>query len=149
MNLEEIYNKLEELENNLDFYQNRLEQLKSLVIPQATKYDKIMVDGGKHVDNLLKYVEIENEQQLETTILYIKGRIKDLNELKDKEINRLAKYGEVVKAVVCLKEREFKTDWNGKKRHLTWQEIADRVYCSPRSARTWYKLGTEERKRAI
>ena len=148
MTLEEIYNQLEELQNNLEFYENRLEQLKSLVTPQATKYDKIMVDGGKHVDNILKYVEKENEQQIEATILYIKGRIRDLNILKDKEIERLSKYGEVIKAVVCLKEREFKTNWNGKKEHLTWQEIADRVYCSRRAAINWYKLGIEERKRA-
>lgn len=149
MSLEEIYNQLEELENNLEFYENRLEQIKSIVIPQATKFDKIMVDGGKHTDNILKYVEIENSQQLENTISYINGRIKNLIELKDKEIERLAKYGECVRAVVCLKEKEFIKEWNGKKRHLTWQEIADRVYCSPRSARYWYKLGIEERKRTM
>ena len=54
MTLEEIYNQLEELENNLEFYENRLETLKSMVTPQATQFDKIMVDGGKHVDNILK-----------------------------------------------------------------------------------------------
>ncbi len=146
MTLEEIYNKLEELENNLEYYENRLEQLKSLVTPQATKFDKIMVDGGKHSDNILKYVELENQQQLEVTILYIKGKINDLNTLKEKEIQRLTKYGETIKAVVCLKEKEFVSE-RGKKRHLTWQEIADIVYCSPRSARYWYKLGIEERKK--
>ena len=52
MTLETIYKQLEELENNLEYYENRLESLKSLVLPQATKFDKIMVDGGKHVDNL-------------------------------------------------------------------------------------------------
>lgn len=147
MTLEEIYNKLEELHNNLEFYENRLEQLKTLVLPKATQFDKVLVDGGKRSDNFLKYVEIENEQQLEVTILYIKNKINDLETLKEKEIQRLSKYGETIKAVVCLKEREFKTDWNGKKRHLTWQEIADKVYCSPRSARYWYKLGIEERKK--
>ena len=149
MSLEEIYKKLEELENNLEFYQNRLEQIKSIVLPKATQYDKVMVDGGKHTNALLKYVEVENEQQLEVTILYIQGKIKDLNTLKDKEIERLAKYGECIRAVVCLKEKEFKTDWNGKKRHLTWDEIARKVYCSPRSARYWYKLGIEERKKSV
>lgn len=149
MSLEEIYKKLEELENNLEFYQNRLEQIKSIVLPKATQYDKVMVDGGKHTNALLKYVEVENEQQLEVTILYIQGKIKDLNTLKDKEIERLAKYGESIRAVVCLKEKEFKTDWNGKKRHLTWDEIARKVYCSPRSARYWYKLGIEERKKSV
>ena len=148
MLLEEIYNELEALQNNLEYYENRLEQLRSLVEPQATVYDKIMVDGGKHIDNVLKFVEIENDQQIEATIKYIKKRIEDLNILKDKEIARLSKYGDTIKAVVCLKEREFKTDWSGKKRHLTWQEIADKVYCSPRSARYWYKLGVEERKKS-
>lgn len=147
MTLEEIYNQLEELQNNLEFYENRLEQLKTLVLPKATQFDKVLVDGGKRSDNFLKYVEVESEQQLEVTILYIKNKINDLETLKEKEIQRLSKYGDTIKAVVCLKEREFKTDWNGKKRHLTWQEIADKVYCSPRSARYWYKLGIEERNK--
>ena len=152
MNLEKIYNDIEKLENDLSYYENRLESLKSLVTPQATKFDKILVDGGKHTDNILKYVEIENQQQLEVTILYIKGKLKDLNNLKDKEIERLTKYGETVKAVVFLKEKEFKVVYkNGRKtkRHLTWQEIADKVYCSKRTAQYWYKLGVQERKKVI
>ena len=151
INLEDVYNQLEELENNLEYYENRLEQLRTLVMPNATQFDKILVDGGKHTDNLLKYVELEDEQQLANTISYIKTKIRDLNTLKNKEINRLAKYGETIKAVVLLKEREFITDWvghNKKKRHLTWREIASRVYCSERSARYWYKLGIEERKKS-
>lgn len=148
MTLEDIYNQLEELENNLIFYENRLEKIKNLVMPKATQFDKILVDGGKHSDNILKYIEAEDELKLQSTIDYIKGRMKDLNDLKDKEIKRLSKYGEYVSAVVCLREKEFITEWNGKKRHLTWDEIANRVYCSPRTARYWYKSGTEERKRA-
>lgn len=149
MNLEDVYNQLEELQNNLEYYENRLEEIKSLVTPQATQFDKIMVDGGKHVDNILKFVEIENKQQLETTILYIKGRIRDLNKLKDKEIDRLAKFGEKGKAVVLLREKEFKTDYNGKKRHLTWVEIGQKLYCDERTAKRWYKLAIKERKRVL
>ena len=147
MTLETIYKNLEELENNLEYYENRLESLKSLILPQATQFDKIMVDGGKHIDNLFKYVELENKQQLETTILYIKSKIRDLNILKDKEIDRLAKFGETTKAVVFLREKDFIIDKNGKKRHLYWDEIADKVYCSEKSARNWYKLAIEERKK--
>ena len=152
MNLEKIYNEIEKLENDLVYYENRLESLKSLVLPQATKFDKVVVDGGKKSDNILKYVEIENQQQLEVTILYIKSKLRDLNNLKDKEIERLTKYGETIKVVVLLKEREFKVVYKkGKKakRHLTWQEIADKIPCSERSARYWYKLGIEERKRTL
>lgn len=148
MTLETIYKKLEELENNLEYYENRLESLKSLVLPQATQFDKVMVDGGKHIDNLFKYVELENKQQLEVTIMYIKSKIKDLNMLKDKEIDRLAKYGETTKAVVFLREKDFIIDKHGKKRHLYWNEIAEKVYCSEKSARNWYNLAVEERKRA-
>ena len=148
MTLESIYKELEKLENDLEYYENRLESLKSLVLPQATQFDKIMVDGGKHVDTLFKYVEIENRQQLEATILYIRAKINDLNVLKDKEIDRLAKFGETTKAVVFLRERDFIIDKHGKKRHLYWEEIADKVYCSEKSARNWYKLAIEERKKS-
>ena len=96
-----------------------------------------------------QYVELENREQLEVTILYIKSKIRDLNYWKEQEIDRLAKFGETIKAVVFLKEKEFITDYNGKKRHLYWQEIADKVYCSEKSARNWYKLATEERKKSI
>lgn len=148
MTLEDASKERERLENDLRFYENRLETIKSLVEPQATQFDKILVDGGKHIDNMLKYVEVENEQQLEVTILYIQSKINDIDTWINKEIKRLAKYGETVKAVVFLREKEFKTDSLGKKRHLTWEEIARKVYCSERSARTWYKLGTEQRKKS-
>lgn len=148
MTLEDASREREKLENDLKFYENRLETIKSLVEPKATQFDKILVDGGKHTDNMLKYVEIENKEQLEVTILYIKSKIQDIDTWIDKEVKRLAKYGETVKAVVFLREKEFKTDWHGKKRHLTWEEIARKVYCSERSARSWYKLGTEKRKKS-
>lgn len=147
MTLEDASKERERLENDLIFYESRLERLKSLVTPQATKYDKIMVDGGKHADSILKYVEAESEQQLEVTILYIKTKINDIDHWINQEIKRLSKYGETVKAVVFLREKEFKLDRKGKKRHLTWDEIAARVYCSERSARTWYQLGIEQRKK--
>lgn len=149
MTLETIYKELEKLENDLEFYENRLLALRSLVTPQATKFDKIVVDGGKVSNNLLKYVELENQQQLEVTIQYIKDKIKDLNNLKDKEIDRLAKYGETIKAVVFLREKDFIIDNSGKKRHLYWQEIADKVYCSEKSARNWYNLAIEGRKKGL
>ncbi len=149
MTLETIYKELEKLENDLEFYENRLLALRSLVTPQATKFDKIVVDGGKISNNLLKYVELENQQQLEVTIQYIKDKIKDLNNLKDKEIDRLAKYGETIKAVVFLREKDFIIDNSGKKRHLYWQEIADKVYCSEKSARNWYNLAIEGRKKGL
>ena len=79
MTLEDASKERERLENDLVFYQSRLEKLKCLVTPQATKFDKIMVDGGKHTDSILKYVEIENEQQLEVTILYIQSKLADID----------------------------------------------------------------------
>ena len=147
MTLEDASKERERLENDLIYYQNRLEKLKTLVTPQAVKFDKIIVDGGKHTDNILKYVEIENEQQLEVTILYIKSKIRDIDDWIEKEVERLAKYGETIKAVVYLRENEFKIDDKGNKRHLYWKEIADKIYCSERSARYWYKLAIEERKK--
>ena len=150
MTLEDASKERERLENDLRYYENRLDTLKGLILPQATQFDKVLVDGGKHTDNILKYVELENEQQLEITILYIKGKINDIDTWIDKEIKRLAKYGETIKAVVFLREKEFKIVYrNGKpkKIHLTWDEIASKIPCSEKTARNWYKLGIEERKR--
>lgn len=148
MNLEEIYKEIESLQNQLEYYQNRLTEITTLVMPKSTQYDTVIVDGGKHVDVINKYVELEDREQLKATIYYISRKIKNLNDLKDKEIERLTKYGEVVKAVVYLKEKEFKIDYYGRKRHLTWEEISKKVYCSPRSARYWYKLATKEREKS-
>lgn len=150
MTLEDASKERDRLENDLKYYESRLEELKSLVIPQATQYDKVLVDGGKHTDKVLKYVEVENEQQLEVTILYIKGKINDIDTWIKKEIKRLTQYGETVKAVVFLREKEFKVVYqNGqpKKRHLTWEEIANIIPCGITSAKNWYKLGIEERKK--
>ena len=149
MTLEDASKEKERLENDLVYYENRLEQIKSLVTPQAVKFDKIIVDGGKHTDNILKYVEVENEQQLEVTILYIRSKIRNIDNWIDKEIERLAKYGETVKAVVYLREKEFILDSSRRKRHLTWEEIARKVYCNEKTARLWYKLGTDQRKKEV
>lgn len=152
MTLEDASKERERLENDLRYYENRLDTLKGLILPQATQFDKVLVDGGKHTDNILKYVELENEQQLEITILYIKGKINDIDTWIDKEIKRLAKYGETIKAVVFLREKEFKVVYkNGKptKRHLTWDEIASKIPCNEKTARLWYKLGTKERNKSL
>lgn len=149
MTLEGVSRELERLENDLVYYENRLEEIKSLVRPQSIDPDKEVVDGGKHVNNILKYIEIENKEQLEVTILYIKSKIKDLEAWKSHEIERLAKYGETTKAIVFLREKEFIIDEKGRKRHLYWQEIADKVYCSEKSARIWYNLAVEERKKSL
>ena len=149
MTLEDASKEKERLENDLVYYENRLEQIKSLVTPQAVKFDKIIVDGGKHTDNILKYIEVENEQQLEVTILYIRSKIRNIDNWIDKEIERLAKYGETVKAVVYLREKEFILDSTRRKRHLTWEEIARTVYCNEKTARLWYKLGTKQKKKEV
>ena len=65
------------------------------------------------------------------------------------DLDRLAKFGETTKAVVFLRERDFIVDSSGKKRHLYWEEIAEKVYCSEKSARNWYKLAVEERKKVL
>lgn len=146
LNLEDVSKELERLNNELEYYENRLEEIKSLIYPRSFDYTQIKVDSSnKFTDSMLKYVEIENREQLEVTILYIKSKIRDLEKWKDKELERLSKYGEYVKAVVFLREKEFKFDGR-KKRHLTWQEIANKCHCGESTARLWYKLGTEERK---
>ena len=46
MTLEEASKEKDRLENDLRFYENRLEKLKCLITPQATQFDKIMVEDA-------------------------------------------------------------------------------------------------------
>lgn len=149
MTLEDVSKELESLENDKIYYENRLEALSSLIYPGSSDFSREIVDGGKRVDKISKYVELETLQQLKAHLKYIESKIKDLTDWKDREIERLAKYGEYVRLIVFLREKEFIRDSSGKVRHLTWEEIGRKAYCSDRTARNWYKLGTEERKKSV
>ena len=80
MTLKEANKELEKLENEYNYWLKQKENLLNLVMPRATDIRGEVVDGGKREDRLLKYVELEDEKQINATLDYIwKRKNKDIN----------------------------------------------------------------------
>ena len=61
LTLEDATKELDKLENDKLYYENRLEQIVSLVMPHSPDTQNEKVDGGELVDKLLKYTDLKNE----------------------------------------------------------------------------------------
>ena len=71
MTLKDANKELEKLENEYNYWLKQKENLLNLVMPKATDIRGEIVDGGKREDRLLKYVELEDEKQINATLDYI------------------------------------------------------------------------------
>ena len=72
MTIREAQEKYKELEAEENYWRDRKEALKSLVLPKSTDIRGESVDGGKREDKMLLYVEKLDEQKINETIEYIK-----------------------------------------------------------------------------
>lgn len=81
---EEEYKNLEAVEQ---YWLEKKEIAKSVVLPKSPDITKEFVDGGKRVDNMLVYVETLDSQKINETIEYIKKQKAALLKL----INKLTK----------------------------------------------------------
>ena len=105
MTLKEANRKLEQFENEYNYWLNEKEKLLSLISPKATDIRHEVVDGGKREDRLLKYAELEDEKQINNTLDYIQSRKLNLMEWIENELKILMKYGEVESVIIQLKEK--------------------------------------------
>lgn len=135
MTLKEANKRLEELNNEYDYWLNEKEIAKTFVLPKSVSTDLERVDGGNRQDRMLKYVEILEEKQIDETLDYIFKRRQNIMDWISKELKRMKKYGEVVSLIVQLKENTTIIDKDThEERFLTWKEIGelsnfDKDYC--------------------
>ncbi len=137
MTLKEANRKLEQFENDYNYWLNEKEKLLSLISPKATDIRQEVVDGGKREDRLLKYAELEDEKQINNTLDYIQSRKLNLIEWIENELKILMKYGEVESVIIQLKERGKLI--NGVYMQLTWDEISAEVHWSKSFCRNVYR----------
>ena len=78
MNLKEANKELEKLENEYNYWLREKEQLLVLLGPRSTDIREEKVDGGKRVDRLYKYIELEDEKKINATLDYIAKRKENL-----------------------------------------------------------------------
>ena len=103
MTIKEANNRLEKIDNDIEYWLNEKELLIASVEPKSMDTTKESVSGGKRVDKFAKYViEIEPiDKKLD--ILY--GQKWNLEEYIEKELQRLGKYREVEQLIVYYKEQ--------------------------------------------
>lgn len=145
MTLKEANRKLEQFENEYNYWLNEKEKLLILISPKATDIRQEVVDGGKREDRLLKYAELEDEKQINNTLDYIQSRKLNLIEWIENELKILMKYGEVESVIIQLKEKGKLV--NGVYEQLTWEQIAAEVKWSKSFCRNVYRK--YKRKRFI
>ena len=140
LTLEEAAKELDKLNNDKIYWENRLEQIASLIMPKSTDIGNERVDGGERVDKLLKYTELKEELAIEDTLKYIDGKILSLNQWVERELIRLDKYGETEKKIVYLREnKKVRDKYTNRLRKMTWREIAKETHYSERSVRYFYE----------
>ena len=140
MNLKEANKELEKLENEYNYWLREKEQLLVLLGPRSTDIREERVDGGKRVDRLYKYIELEDERKINATLDYIAKRKENLLKWINTELEILQKYGEVESAIIQLKENGIVRDKNTNKyREMTWEEIAEEVHWSKSFCRNVYR----------
>lgn len=137
MTLKDANMKLEQLENEYDYWLNEKEKLLSLVDAKAIDTTKDVVDGGKREDKLLKYIELEDEKKINDTLSYIHSRKLNLLSWIENELKIMLKYGEVESVIIQLKEKGKFSD--GKYNELTWEEISKEVHWSKSFCRNVYR----------
>lgn len=148
LTLESASKELEKLENDWRYWYSRMEQIVSLVLPSAANLDGEKVDGGKKVDTLLRYCELKDELQIDTTLKYIEDKMVSLNIWIENELKRLNKYSDVEQTIVFLRERKrVKDKYTGRIRNMTWNEIAKEVHYSERSVKYFYQNALEKREK--
>lgn len=143
MTLKEANRKLEQFENEYNYWLNEKEKLLSLISPKATDIRQEVVDGGKREDRLLKYAELEDEKQINNTLDYIQSRKLNLIEWIENELKILMKYGDVESVIIQLKEKGKLV--NGVYEQLTWEQIAAEVKWSKSFCRNVYRKYKKKR----
>ena len=125
MTLKEANKKLEELNNDYNYWLTEKEIAQSVVRPKSSDLTIEKVDGGTRIDKMLKYTEILEDKQINETLDYIFKRRKNIMNWIDNELKKMKKYGEVVELIVQLKENTTIIDKaTHEERFLTWKEIA-------------------------
>lgn len=122
MTLKEANKELEKLENEYNYWLKQKENLLNLVMPRATDIRGEVVDGGKREDRLLKYVELEDEKQINATLDYIWKRKNNLMNWIDEELKIMGKYNELEKRIYELRNDEEYIRVHRKKR--PWFKVA-------------------------
>lgn len=128
MTLKEAQAQLKQLDNEYNYWLNEKELALSVVLPKATDIRSEVVDGGKRIDKMLKYVEILDNKQIDATLDYIFKKQQNLMDYIDKELKIIGTYNYIEKRIYELRQDK-----------VHWWKIGNIVGLSERQCRRIYK----------
>ncbi len=135
MDLREASNKIESIDNKIEYYLKKKEFELSKLMPQSIEIKPVMVDGGKRIDRYANYVIEVEEIDKELDKLYAEKQF--LEEYIEKELIRLGKYREVEQLVIYYKEQCLE--------NYTWLQISQKVHYSQTQCRNIYRKWKKKR----
>lgn len=134
MTLKEAQAQLKQLDNEYNYWLNEKELALSVVLPKATDIRNEVVDGGKRIDKMLKYVEILDNKQIDATLDYIFKKQQNLMDYIDKELKIIGTYNYIEKRIYELRQDK-----------VHWWKIGNIVGLSERQCRRIYKKMIQSR----
>lgn len=127
MTLREAQEQLQKLDNEYRYWLNEKELAKSIVLPKATDIRNEVVDGGKRIDKMLKYVELLESKQIDETLDYIFKKQQNLMTYIEQELKIIGQYNYIEKRIYELREQK-----------VHWWKIGNIVGLSDRQCRRIY-----------
>lgn len=138
LTIKEANNRIEYIDNQLDYYLNKKEQAFNKTQPKATN----ITDDVKEtyvVDKNMEYVIVCEE--LDPIIDSLQEEKKLLLDFIDKELIRLKKYKDLEQLVIYYKEQYIPKG----SEEITWYFISRKVYASESTCRRIYKRYKKQR----
>ena len=137
MTIKEANNKLEKIDNDIEYWLKEKEIELSNVLPKAVDITKERVVGGKREDRFFKYAEALEHKKIDDKLDKLYAQKRNIEDYIEKELHRLGKYREVEQLIVYYKEQSIE--------NFTWNQIAQRVYYSKEQCQRIYKKWKKER----
>lgn len=137
MTIKEANNKLEKIDNNIEYWLNEKDLLIGDILPKAVDTTTEKVNGGKRIDKFVSYVETLETKGIDDKLdkLYVEKR--NLENYIGKELHRLNKYREVEQLIIYYKEQCLE--------NYTWEQISRKVHYSKAQCRNIYKKWKKQR----
>lgn len=131
MTIKEANNKLEKIDNDIEYWLKEKEIELSKVLPKAIDTTKERVNGGTREDKFLKYAETLEVKQIDDKLDKLYAQKRNLEDYIEKELHRLGKYREVEQLIVYYKEQCAE--------NYTWNQISQKVHYSITQCRNIYR----------
>lgn len=135
MDLKQANNKIEKIDNEIEYWLKEKEICLINVLPKGTDTTKENVKGGTREDKFARYIiKIE---PIDKKLDNLYAQKSNLERFVEKELRRLGKYREVEQLIIYYKEQCLE--------NYTWEEIGKKVYMNKDNCRKIYRKWKRER----